>query len=171
MDFELNNQLANDDVFGLLAEIEEIVEGASRVPLTGKVMVDGDSVLELVDRIKSRMPEEVKQAQEILNTSDELLANINAQGQKILDDARAQAEFMMLETEIVKMAQNEAEAIMAEATKYGDDVVAKATAQAEHVATEAEDYIESILTHLETSVDKVARSIKSTHESFEDNKR
>ncbi len=171
MDFELNNQLANDDIFGLLEEIVTLIDGASRVPLTGKVMVDGDKVLEYVDRIKARMPEEVKQAQEILNTSDELLANINVQGQKILDEAKAQAEFMMLETEIVKMAQNEAEAIMAEATSYGNDVVAKSTAEADRISTEAEDYIESILTHLETSVDKVARSIKSTHESFEESKR
>ena len=35
-------------VLDLLEEIEEIVDSASTVPLTNKIMVDGDELLEIV---------------------------------------------------------------------------------------------------------------------------
>ena len=55
----------NSETLGLatiLKDLEETISSASRVPLSGKVMVDGDAILEYVDKIYTALPEELKQA-------------------------------------------------------------------------------------------------------------
>ena len=49
-------------VLDLLDELEDIVDTAPNVPLTGKIMVESSEVLEIVDDIRKALPEDVKQA-------------------------------------------------------------------------------------------------------------
>ena len=49
-------------VLDLLDEIEEIVETSSAVPLTNKIMVDGNELREIVKEIRQSLPDDVQQA-------------------------------------------------------------------------------------------------------------
>ena len=49
------------EIEDVLKEMEEAITGASRIPLSGKVLVDGDALLECIDKIYAMMPEEIKQ--------------------------------------------------------------------------------------------------------------
>ena len=64
------------EIEDILRELEEHITGASRIPLTGKVLVDGDVVLEYVDKIYAVLPEELKQAKQVLEQSDKLLESM-----------------------------------------------------------------------------------------------
>ena len=51
------------ETFGLatiLKELEETVSTASRVPLSSKVLVDGDAILDFVDKIYAALPERIE---------------------------------------------------------------------------------------------------------------
>lgn len=50
-------------VLELLEEIEEIVDTAAGFPLTGKIMVDSQELLEIVREIRAELPDEIQQAQ------------------------------------------------------------------------------------------------------------
>ncbi|MDD2569414.1 MAG: hypothetical protein PHQ49_07205 [Clostridia bacterium] len=93
------------DINDVLKEMEDYLETASRVPLMSKVLVDGDYLLELIDKIHAIMPEEMKQAKQVLEQSDKLLESIESQGKKMLEDAKLQAGRMITETEIVQHAR------------------------------------------------------------------
>ena len=85
----------NRETFGLatiLKELETTITSASRVPLSGKVLVDGDAVLDVVDKIYAALPDELKQAQKVLEHSDKLLESVEGQSKRIINDARQQAE-------------------------------------------------------------------------------
>ena len=49
-------------VLELLEEIEEIVDTAAGFPLTGKIMVDSQELLEIVREIRAELPDEIQQA-------------------------------------------------------------------------------------------------------------
>ncbi len=49
-------------VLELLEEIEDIVDTAPGLPLTGKIMVDANEVLEIVREIRLSLPDDVQQA-------------------------------------------------------------------------------------------------------------
>ena len=50
------------DILSLLDELEELLENASSMPFSKKVMIDKDIVDELVNEIKLKTPDELKQA-------------------------------------------------------------------------------------------------------------
>lgn len=49
-------------VLELLEEIEDIVDTAPGLPLTGKIMVDANELLEIVREIRLSLPDDVQQA-------------------------------------------------------------------------------------------------------------
>ena len=44
----------------LIKELEDIVNNASSVPLTNKVMVDGEEVISILNEIEKVLPDEIK---------------------------------------------------------------------------------------------------------------
>ena len=47
------------DILNLLERIEDIVEEASKVPLSNKVMIDKEEVLEVINDIRLKLPDEI----------------------------------------------------------------------------------------------------------------
>ena len=161
----------NMDINTLLQDLENYVDSASRVPLTGKVMVDGDFILEIIDKIHAILPEEMKQAKQVLEQSDKLLESIETQGKKMIEEAKNQAGQIVNETEIVQLANKEAERIMDEAKAYGESVVKQAQQNAEDITAGAQNYVDSILFQLESNLDKVTASVKDTRNNFKNSSR
>lgn len=79
-------------VLELLEEIEEIVDTASGFPLTGKIMIDADELLEIVKEIRTELPEEIQQAQWIKGEQRRILAEAKDEYESVIRDARRQAE-------------------------------------------------------------------------------
>ena len=79
-------------VLELLEEIEEIVDTASGFPLTGKIMIDSQELLELVREIRVELPDEIQQAQWIKNERERILTEAKKEYETVIADAQAQAE-------------------------------------------------------------------------------
>lgn len=60
-------------VLELLEEIEEIVDTASGFPLTGKIMIDADELLEIVKEIRTELPEEIQRRSGLRASREEFL--------------------------------------------------------------------------------------------------
>ena len=103
-------------VLELLDEIEDVIDSSSGFPLTGKVMVDADEILEIVKEIRVQLPDEIQQAQWI-----------RQERERILNEAKKEYEDTLLR------AQAEAEALI-----ENDDIVIKAKARAQEIISIAE---------------------------------
>ena len=95
-------------VLELLDEIEEIVETASGVPLTGKLLIDGDELNEIVKEIRIALPDEIQQAQWIKEERQRILDEAKKEYEIIVQDAKNQAEVMVDENEITLRARTRA---------------------------------------------------------------
>lgn len=131
-------------VLELLDEIVEIVDTAPSFPLTGKIMVEADEILEIVKEIKIELPDEIQQAQWI-----------KEERQRILDEAKREYET------VLKDAQRQAEALI-----ENDDITVKAKMRADEITRIAEenvkklkmgtfDYIDSILFNFQDKMDQL----------------
>ena len=67
-------------VLDLLDEIEEIVETSSAVPLTNKIMVDGNELREIVKEIRQSLPDDVQQAKWIKEQKNNILSELTQIG-------------------------------------------------------------------------------------------
>ena len=105
-------------VLDLLEEIEEIVDSASTVPLTNKIMVDGDELLEIVKDIRQSLPDDVQQAKGVEEQKDRILAEARDQYEKVITEAQKQADYLVEDHDITKRAQQKADEIVRSAQEY-----------------------------------------------------
>ena len=105
------------NVLELLEEIEDIVNTAPSVPLTGKIMVDGDALIEIVEDIRKSLPDDVHQAKWIKEQKNRILGEGKEEYEKIITEAKKQAEYLVDTDDITLKAHKEAE-ILEENTKH-----------------------------------------------------
>ena len=99
-------------VLELLEEIEEIVDTASGFPLTGKIMIDSQELLEIVREIRAELPDEIQQAQWIKNERERIIAEAKNEYEAVIADAKRQAETLVENNEITVKAKMRADELM-----------------------------------------------------------
>ena len=46
----------------MLDQLEDIIEGSKTVPIVGKAMIDKDELLDIIQELRLKMPDDLKQA-------------------------------------------------------------------------------------------------------------
>ena len=105
-------------VLDLLEEIEDIVETASTVPLTNKIMIDGDELLEIVKEIRQSLPDDVQQAKWVRDEKERILAEAKEEYEKIIVEANKQADYLVDTDDITKRAEARAAETKAQSEEY-----------------------------------------------------
>lgn len=100
----------------LINEIESEILKAKRATLsTTDIVLNRQVMLDLVTRLRASYPIVLKEAAQIKKDRDDILAKAEAYANKTMDAAEEQARQMMSESEVLKKAAEEADAMRAEA--------------------------------------------------------
>ncbi len=137
------------EIFNVLNELEELVENSMKVPLTKRVMLDEDRLLDCMDRIRTTLPEEIRQAKWVIQEREKVMSETKKEAGKIMEDAQKQLERRAEESEIVRQARHIAE-----------DIVEKAEAVAREIKQGAREYADEILMELEKNLGKIISEIQ-----------
>ncbi len=148
------------DILHLIDRLEELVAEARRMPIGQGVVIDRRRVLELVDQMRSTVPWEVKEAQELMASKDSVLEEARREGEGIIHKAELDAQARVDEAAVVQAAEREAQQILERAEERArsllDDAQEQVQAklrQAEQSATnqmdEADRYALEMLRRLE----------------------
>lgn len=141
------------DVFRLINEVEDIVEGGSGLPFSSKVMVDQSEILEIIKEIRIRLPDEIKQA-----------AWIKDERQRILAEAQKDADTLMEDTEYRLQELVDQDEITKKASKRAEEIITKAQTNAKEIRIGSMEYADSLL--LETQ-----ENLKEIIELLNDNRK
>ena len=109
-------------VLEFLEEIEDIVKNAPGLPLTGKIMVDADELLEITKGIRLSLPDDVQQAKWVRDEKDRILADAKTEYEKIIIEAKKQADLMGEKDIITQRAVEVAGNIYTRADVYARDM-------------------------------------------------
>jgi cell division septum initiation protein DivIVA len=131
------------DILHLVDRLEEIFNSGTTVPLTHKLMVDEDRVLEIIDQMRVSIPEEVKKAQQVLAQRDRVMAQAQEEAARTVALAKEKSEQLVSREAIVQAAQVRAEQLLQ-----------AARVDAESIRAEADDYTLDVLTRLEAELVK-----------------
>ena len=118
----------------LIKEIEEIVNTASGVPLTGKVMVEGEEIINILNDIEACLPDEIKQARWIQSEKDRILSEAKKEYETVVNDAKRHAESLV-----------EKNVILARAQKRADELMMVTEENVRRLKMSTYDYIDSVL--------------------------
>lgn len=119
----------------MLDELESMIDNGKKSLMSGRVSVDKNELLAIIDELKSILPDEIIQANEFYRDSRELRDATEHEADMIIAQANREAN------EIVDKAQNDAEAIIADANGEADAIIKDAHRQqaeliAEHRITQ-----------------------------------
>lgn len=109
-------------VLDLLEEIEDIVDKAPGVPLTGKVMVDADELRNIVLDIRKSLPDDVHQAQWIKEEKNRIMSEARAEYKRLIQEAKKEAEYLVETNDITIRANKLSEEIQANAQNYSKEL-------------------------------------------------
>ncbi len=145
-----------DDAEGLLQQAVDTVSTARTMPLSASVLVDRQELLDLLQGVLERLPDELRQARWLLRERDEFLAQRQRDADALLDDVRAQAERMVQRTEIVRQANQVAQRILDDARE-----------EARRLRHEAEDYCDQRLASFEIVLERTLKTVQAGREKLQ----
>lgn len=103
------------DIVQLLDRLETVLGSGSRIPLSGKTIVDEHECMDILDQLRVAVPEEVKQAKRLQAERDRLLHDAEAQAARIVAHAQDQASAIVEQHDIVKAAEARARKVLQDA--------------------------------------------------------
>jgi hypothetical protein len=144
------------DVLVLIDKLDDIIHNARSVPLTDSVMIDREEIYDILDQMRSTIPEEIKQARWIVKERQEMLAEAKQEAERVLTEAQERADRLASETEVVRLAERNGQQIMEDARDRERDV-----------RLGAEDYADEVLGNLEMNLDKFIAAVRRGRERLQ----
>jgi len=135
----------------LLNDFEELVEESSRVPLTKKVLIEEEELTAFLENARNSLPEEVMQAQWIVDEREKILNEAKEKAAKMLAEAEDEANRRIDESNVVMMSNQKAEQLVSEAKSTKAQIIAGSKKYALDCMNEVETSLSKALELINTS--------------------
>ena len=136
--------------------METLVKTSKTMPMTGALMLDKTKVMELVDQLRLHIPQEVKNAEEVLVQKDQIINNAMVEARR----AKVKAEDEFRE----KLGQNElrkrADDMLKEAERRASRLLEQTEAECESKRMEADAYALRSLRAFERELQSLNGSVR-----------
>ncbi len=146
------------DIMEIVDMMEETIEKASAVPLTGKVMIDKDELLDYIQEIRLVYPDELKEAKWV-----------KEERQRILSEAESRAEAIQKNAEETQMQLIDEHEITKRAYEQANELVNAAQQKSIEIKTDTDQYVDDILNDAEHRLDLLLRKVREDRSYFNNN--
>lgn len=141
------------EIFTLLENLEELLESGAKVPFSTKVMVDMEELHEILEDIRLKLPDELKQARWV-----------KEERQRIISDAEQEAANMLKDAENRIVSLIDEHAITKQALEQKEEIIENANKVSKEISIGTRDYADAIL-------EKVEEVLKETMQVVHENRR
>ncbi len=146
------------DIMEVIDMMEEAIEKASSVPLTGKVMVDKDELLDLIQEVRLLYPDELKEAKWVKEERQRILTEAENRAETIQKNAEETQAQLINEHEITKCAYEQA-----------NELVNEAQQKSIEIKTDTDQYVDDVLNDVEHRLDLLLRKVREDRGYFANN--
>jgi hypothetical protein len=160
------------DLLHLVDRLEELVGSAQKMPIGSRAIVDRRRILDIVDQMRVAVPQEVRDAQEMVSHRDEVFREAEEEARLIIARAEERAERMVEQHELTIAARQRAEEVARDAEARIQERIAEANEEmqqrlqdsskvADQQMEAADDYARELLVRLEGQLQAFVRSVQS----------
>jgi len=139
-------------IFDSLDEIVTIIEQARGVPMSTSAMVPREHILDLLDELRDRLPEEVTQAKAVLDQRGELLEAARAEAEQIRALAKQRHD------ELLAAGKREHERLVGEGARTRAELLAQAQQEHDELLAQGRNERERMISESDLYRSAVARS-------------
>ena len=134
------------EIFTLLENLEELLETGAKVPFSSKVMVDADEVKEVLEEIRLKLPDELKQAKWVKEERQRIIQDANKEAEEIVREAETKIISMIDDHEITRQAMAQKEEIIESANKVSKEISMGTREYADALLERLEEILNETLT-------------------------
>ncbi|MGE5528221.1 MAG: ATPase [Patescibacteria group bacterium] len=146
--------MARLSVLILLDRLEETLSGRFR--LGGRAWVDGEAAMELLQKIRAALPDELREAEWLTSEKDRLIYEAQEEAKRILRDAENYGAKLVQDSQILRQAEQKADEVIAQARREAAAIQEDGRAYARHVLAQLEENLEKALRVVRKSLDDLA---------------
>lgn len=129
------------DIQHLLDRLEQVLSESPRFPLTSNLLVNEDKIFNVIDQMRTAIPEEIKRANRIEAEKDRIMAQAKEEADRIRSLAKQEA------SELVKR-----DAVVAAAQQRADNILERARRESEVLKRDSDAYVMEVLSKLEDNL-------------------
>ncbi len=148
------------EVLRLIEEFENIVEECSRIPMTGKLIMNEDTVYNFIDKMRVLLPEAIQEAEWIMRERERLIGEAEREAETIIEAAKAKLQRLAGESEVVRLAKSQSE-----------EIIDNSKQVAKEVTQGALSYADDVMMQLQAELEKTLQVVRASREELRGNQR
>jgi cell division septum initiation protein DivIVA len=146
------------EIFRILDELEILLKGSRKVPMTGgKSIIETSRFLDRVDRIRAILPEELETAKLIMAEKERIVSDACAEADKYLEHSKSHVALLVDDNEITRSARGAA-----------DQIIAQSEEIAAQIRRDANEYADGVLSHMEIVLRKGLETVLQGRDDIRD---
>ncbi|MFL6240926.1 MAG: hypothetical protein ACJ735_15695 [Actinomycetes bacterium] len=138
-----------------LDEIVASIEAARAMPMSASCIVNRTELLAQLDELRELLPGQLAEAQELLQSREDLVDEGRTEAQRIIEEAKRERSKLIARTEIAQ-----------EATREAERIVADAEAEAIRMRDDVDDYVDTKLANFEVVLGKTLAAVERGREKL-----
>lgn len=140
----------NSKIEQTIEDIEQLIASCKFKAFSSThIVVDKEEIESLIDELRKRAPEEIKQYQKIISNREAIINDAKAKAQGLIDQATAQTSELISQHEIMLRAYEQSDQIVNEAIYKAQEIIDNATLEANELKMSAMSYTDSLLAQVE----------------------
>lgn len=144
------------DIQHLVNRLEQVLNESSRIPMSAYLLVHEDRIYNIVDQLRSAVPEEIKRANLIESEKDRILAQAKEESERIRDLAKQEAEELIAR-----------DAVMSSSQQRADNIIERARRDADALRMDADAYVVEVLAKLEDDLLRALSVVRNGMQTVE----
>src|SRR5207237_6411038 len=114
------------DILYLVDRLENLIASSHRIPLTNQIRIKEVDILNIVDQMRTSIPDEIKQARRVIQEKERILAQAQADASTLLARAREETERAMNREGLLRAAEARSQEMVQQAEEHSQAVVRRA---------------------------------------------
>ncbi len=148
------------DGLELLDELEEVIAQGASVPFSGRCILERDELMDIVQDLKLKLPDDLKQAKWIKEDRQRILNEAQTEADEIIKAANEKGISMINEHEITQQAMEQARQIIDKAKAEAKEIIDSSYNYADRLLETVEKVSVSSMKELEQCI-SIVRSNRS----------
>ncbi|HEX6219980.1 MAG TPA: hypothetical protein VF115_02690 [Acidimicrobiia bacterium] len=144
-----------EDILDIVDDLIVHLHEAKTMPLSSNALVDREVFLTKLETLRASLPDELRAARWMVREREAFISRTNEKSREIVDNARAEADALVAESNIVKEAVEEANIL-----------VRRAEGDARRLRLEAEDDVERKLQKMEHLLGELTSRVQDARAEF-----
>jgi cell division septum initiation protein DivIVA len=141
-------------LYRVIDKVESTVKEGAWLPF-GYRVVSQERMLDLIEKLRASLPDEVGRAKQVTKDKDRLLSQAKEQAERMVEEASSAKSHLLDESEIAREARSRADAVIEEAE-----------ARAAQIRRGADEYADRLLSQLDATLGGALASVQKGRQAL-----